>query len=159
MNLEALLAKIPHERRSLDGSVIVWLRGDHLEDVVGESYYQEGIDLVVGGKTPSGHHGVVAAWLGPEPTNKYDPSAVKVMLKGEQKKEYVKAGYLPRELATLWHPVITIFEGLCHAPVLCAAVITGGWKRPKQGRKKETEGHYGVQVALSDLREILSRGE
>lgn len=75
-------------------------------DVVGESHRIPGIGAIyraVGQDelTP------ITALLIPEPTNRHDPSAIKVILQHGKIEQHV--GYLPRNLATGLNPLITSY--------------------------------------------------
>ena len=57
--------------------------------VVGESHYQSDLAKIAGGITDEGVHQECAAVLRLEPTNKYDPNAVEVLIAG------LRVGYIP----------------------------------------------------------------
>jgi hypothetical protein len=135
-------AKLAHDLREVEEEKVTWLFGDFLEDAVGESHYQPGLDRVAGGKTPAGHNDEVCAWLVPEPENKYDHNAVRVDIRGEP------VGYLPAELAVVWQPVVLALMARYGRPVACAAIITGGWRREKKRGGGISEGSYGVKLRL-----------
>src|SRR3954447_18622508 len=75
-------------------------------DVVGEGSYQGSLERVGGGRTVDGarirDH---VALLLPEPSNPYDPNAVRVLLTGSQS-DSAMIGYLSRENAVAYRPVI-----------------------------------------------------
>jgi HIRAN domain len=56
---------------------------------VGESHYQSELAKIAGGITDEGVHHACAAVLRLEPTNKYDPHAVEVLIAG------MRVGYIP----------------------------------------------------------------
>ncbi len=100
-----------------------------LMDVVGESHYQDSLELIGGGKTIDG----VAtpeqmAILLPEPSNTYDPNAVRVILGTQSKGMSGLCGYLSRDEAVTYRPIIdrVASAGLVTA---CRATLTGGWDR------------------------------
>jgi hypothetical protein len=88
--------------------------------VVGESHYQSDLAKIAGGITDEGVHQECAALLRLEPTNKYDPHAVEVLIAG------MRVGYIPAvqapEMSALFHSV-GVFQAECDA------VIQGGWDR------------------------------
>jgi len=110
--------------------------GDFAVDVVGESKYQDVIELAAGGRTVDGCEMVVDAVLVLENANPYDPKAVQVWIGGRL------CGYLNRknarayrkELKKTGHPNIT---------ASCKAVIVGGWDRGRDNR-----GHFGIRLDL-----------
>jgi hypothetical protein len=67
--------------------------------VVGESYYQDALDVICGGKCEEGHQLMCQAELRPEPDNEYDKHAVGVYVDGQ------KVGYavkMPRDGRPSW---------------------------------------------------------
>jgi hypothetical protein len=62
----------------------------------------------------------VAAWLMPEPENAHDPSAVMVWTLGG------KVGYLPRELAQIWQPLVHVPLCTLKGPPVLQQQGTGG---------------------------------
>lgn len=100
-------------------------------EIVGESFYQDELDRIAGGKTEEGHNLKVEAELVPEPNNPKDRNAVAVRIQG------ATVGYLPRHRAEQ-------FLDLYPNGGWCRAAIRGGWA----GRRGE-DGHYGVKLDLS----------
>jgi hypothetical protein len=109
LQLEAVLVNVPE-----DGAYV---------DVVGESRCQSVLDAAAEGRTLDGprqpdHIGVLL----PEPSNVYDPNAVRVFLPAG------RVGYLSREDAVRYRAVID--QLAASGQVLAArACITGGWDR------------------------------
>ncbi|GAA5210514.1 HIRAN domain-containing protein [Microbacterium kyungheense] len=67
--------------------------GEDLE-VSGEAYYRDGIGKIFRSLgRPEGGVTMQTAWLIPEPDNKYDPNAVRVVVMGEQ------VGHVPQEVS------------------------------------------------------------
>jgi hypothetical protein len=102
--------------------------------VVGESHYQSDLAKIAGGITDEGVHQKCAALLRLEPTNKYDPNAVEVLIDG------LRVGYIPAvqapEMCALFHSVGIIQAG-------CEAVIQGGWDRGGGDA-----GEFGVRLNI-----------
>lgn len=106
-------------------------------DVVGESRYQEALEAIAGGRTEDGADLETAALLVPEPSNRYDPNAVQVMIDGRV------VGYLSRENAAVLQPrIVEMVRGTKRA-VACRARVVGGWDRGGGDR-----GHFGVRLYL-----------
>lgn len=106
-------------------------RGEYDFDVVGESFYQDALDEICGGKTDEGHDLECTAILQPEPENPYDPNAVAVYIDG------LKVGHLDRANA---RAMTTKNPGMTFA---ARAMIVGGWLR-----RNGSEGHYGVRLDI-----------
>jgi hypothetical protein len=114
-------------------------------DVVGESAYQGTVEVIAGGRTPDGaarrDHTAV---LLPEPTNRYDSWAVRVVVVpygGSTGSGLV--GYLSREDAVAYRPLIDRLAAVGRI-VGCAASLTGGWDRGLGDR-----GHFGVRLHIA----------
>lgn len=103
-------------------------------DVVGEAHYQDALNRVCGGKTHDGHNHECIAHLIPEPNNKFDKNAVRVVIDGRT------VGYLSRSDAIEYHDALRTL-GRSLTSVECAAVVGGGWDRGGGD-----EGHYGVRL-------------
>lgn len=101
-------------------------------DVVGEASYQDELEDVAGGRTYRGADELKTAVLVPEPSNPYDPNAIRVTIDG------VLVGYLSRKNAEL---VSEYLNGLAAQGTLvsCSARVVGGWRR-----KGGDDGHFGV---------------
>ncbi len=72
---------------------LVVLDGDDDLDVVGESYRQDALWRIVGGKTSERVRKETIGYLVPEPNNEYDPNAIGVWIQGLQ------VGFIAKELA------------------------------------------------------------
>ena len=109
-------------------------------DTVGEGSYQGTLERVAGGRSVDGgrlrDH---VAILLPEPTNVYDPNAVRVVLLPAGG----TVGYLSRENAVAYRGLI---ERVAKSGklVACRASIRGGWDRGADDR-----GHFGVRLYLN----------
>ena len=104
-------------------------------DVVGESYYQNALEKICGGKTVSGHEKKVMAILIHEDNNPKDDKAIRVDI------ERMTVGHLTRKFAREYRNRLSEagYSGLAAA---CNALITGGWQRGA------SEGHFGVRLDL-----------
>lgn len=118
----------------LDGS------GDFAQEVVGESFNQDALDAICGGKCEEGHDLECVATLQPEPTNPYDKNAVAVLIRGR------KVAHLSRSDALAFHRDMRRL-GAAGLPATCAARINGGWSRKRRNGAAH-EGHYGVELDL-----------
>jgi hypothetical protein len=103
-------------------------------EVVGESYYQDALDAVCGGKCEDGHQVMCQAELRPEPHNEYDKNAVGVYVDGQ------KVGHLSRADANRLQRRLLSLRQRGKLP-MCRALITGGWYRGPGD-----EGHYGIRL-------------
>jgi HIRAN domain len=112
------------------------LPGGRPVEVVGESYYQDALDAICGGKCEEGHQLLCQAELRPEPDNEYDEHAVAVHVDGR------KVGHLSRADARKRQAELLALRSRGKRP-MCAAMITGGW-----WRGPADEGHYGVRLDL-----------
>lgn len=118
--------------------------GDCVE-VVGESNYQDALLEVAGGKTEHGPVNVEhTAILLPEPANRFDPNAVRVViLPGGL------VGYLCREDAVDYRAVIDRLASIGQV-VACHAQLTGGWLRG------DDEGSFGAELQLGSPNDLMS---
>jgi hypothetical protein len=102
--------------------------------VVGESHYQSELAKIAGGITAEGVHHECAALLRLEPTNKYDPNAVEVLI------DRLRVGYIAAaqaaEMCALFHSAGIVQAG-------CEAVIQGGWDRGGGDM-----GEFGVRLNI-----------
>jgi hypothetical protein len=112
------------------------LPGGRAVQVVGESYYQDALDAICGGKCEEGHQLMCRAELRPEPDNDYDKRAVGVYVDGR------KVGHLSRADAKVRQSKLLALRSQGKRP-MCGALISGGWFR---GRGDE--GHYGIRLDL-----------
>ena len=122
--------KEPEQLVEIDGA------GDFEMDIVGESYYQDALNKITGGKTKGGHRMEVHAILLHNDENPHDNKAIAVTIEGEL------VGHLDRFLARYFRKrmIEAGFEG---HPAVCKALIVGGWDRGGGD-----EGHYGVKLDL-----------
>lgn len=116
----------------------------HVVNVVGESAYQGTLERLAGGRTIDGcrdrDHTVV---LLPEPTNRYDPNAVRaVVIPWGASRGSGLVGYLSRDDAIAYRPIIDRLAAVGRLAA-CAASLTGGWDRGPGDR-----GHIGVRLHL-----------
>lgn len=102
-------------------------------EVRGESYRQDALARVVGGKTQDGHATPVVAVLRPEPTNPYDTNAIAVLING------TKVGYVNKDDAAQLHRSVADLEIRTGRPVALNGTIVGGWDHGNGD-----EGHFGV---------------
>jgi hypothetical protein len=101
---------VPHTIAVVETQRAVWLAGPTClrhEIVIDRSFVG-----IQGRPEP-----VLSAWLIPEPTNPHDPSAVIVWLFG------AKVGYLPRDLAIRWQPVLGQLHRRYGTQVACQAAM------------------------------------
>lgn len=99
-------------------------------EIVGEASYQSELKQIAG-SNPDGVEYYCTATLRAEPSNKYDPNAIKVVIEGKT------VGYISRRETSLVHP------HLRRGSLTCDAVVVGGWHRGDDDR-----GHYGVKLDL-----------
>jgi hypothetical protein len=107
-------------------------------EVVGEGSYQGTLERVSGGRTENGARirDHVALFL-PEPSNVYDPNAVRVVIGSGG-----TVGYLSREDAVAYRPAIERLAAIGKV-MACRASISGGWDRGGDDR-----GSFGVRLYL-----------
>ena len=130
--------------------VIYLQAGELVVDVVGESHHQEVLNRVCGGRSKGGHERECLAALIPDPSNAYDANAVKVMLIDDGA-EVGLAGYLSRDDARAYGPVLKELVVDYRRFVVCDAVIRGGWKRA------DSQGSYGVKLSLESPAELRAQ--
>ncbi|MEA3502929.1 MAG: bifunctional DNA primase/polymerase [Actinomycetota bacterium] len=115
----------------------ITLSGNRTIDVVGESYHQNALLTISGGRR---HYGGVeleaVAELIPDPENPYDPNAVEVCI------DDLVVGYVRRDDAVELRPAIDHSLDL-HGRATCPATIRGGWDR---GRGEV--GFFGVTLRV-----------
>jgi hypothetical protein len=114
-------------------------------EVVGESYRQDALNSISGGRTEYGPLRVdQVACLVPDPTNPYDPNAVAVMVEG------LHVGYLSRADAVSWHPVTA--WAASHGMLLAAeAAVIGGWDRGPGD-----QGSFGIILHIGTASETIA---
>lgn len=105
-------------------------------DVVGESFHQDALAEICGGKCFDGHRIEVEAMLIPEDENPHDPKAVRVEIHGHH------VGHLSRKLARSFRKVLAEIAP-AGTPAKCRAIIVGGWDRGDGD-----QGHFGVKLDL-----------
>lgn len=111
--------------------------GEFDTEVVGESFYQETLLEIAGPKTQEEADLSVEAVLIPEPDNPHDRNAVGVYIDGK------KVGHLSKSDAAAWVTMLANHK-MTGQPVMCDAMITGGWSRDN-GRDV---GAYGVVLDI-----------
>lgn len=122
--------------------------GQFTFEVVGESYYQDALDDLCGGKCEEGHQKRIIVILSPEDDNPYDSNAVAVLSRDGE-----KLAHLSRADAVLFRKEMARI-GRTGESLKCAGLIVGGWIRPSGD-----EGSYGLRLRLSfPLREPAGVG-
>jgi hypothetical protein len=112
------------------------LPGGKTVQVVGESYYQDALDAICGGKCEEGYQLMCQAELRPEPDNEYDKRAVGIYVDSR------KVGHLSLEDEKRRQSKLLALRLQGKRP-MCGALISGGWFRgPGE------EGHYGIGLDL-----------
>ncbi len=107
--MSPMVVRIPHS----DAYVVV----------VGESRYQENLWMVAEESRRGGVDCDTVAVLEPEPTNTYDPLAVRVSIDGRT------VGYLPRPLAEELQPIILQIESDLAAQAAVDCHLKGGFEK------------------------------
>ncbi len=120
----------------------VWLegRGEFAHNIVGESFYQDVLEALCGGKTDESADVEFDAEIVLEDGNEHDPLAVAVKADGKT------VGYLARGGARLYRERLAEL-GHAHRRVFCRAKVVGGWERKTRGRNDV--GHFGVKLDLA----------
>jgi hypothetical protein len=144
--------------RGFQGQVsIVLLDSDKRRTVavVGESAYQGTLDRIGGGRTINGCRETDhTAVLVPEPTNRYDGNAVRVVvIPWGASNGSGLVGYLSREDAVAYRPLIDRLADVGRL-VACAASLIGGWDRGGDDR-----GHIGVLLHIDTPEGALTEVE
>lgn len=116
----------------------VILPGGRSVEVKGEAQYQDALSAICGGKCHDGHQKRVTAALLPEPSNKYDRNAVQVYVDDRL------VGYINRDDAVHYSPVLQQMVKKVGATGACDAVIVGGWDRGGNDT-----GHFGIWLNLA----------
>jgi hypothetical protein len=88
--------------------------------IVGESHHQTAIEKMVGGRSKEGSHYRCTAIVRAEPTNRYDPNAVEVLIAG------IQVGYIPAYQAADMRQTLQRYS-INEAE--CDALVLGGWDR------------------------------
>lgn len=128
------------------GTVPIVLSSRGWLEVVGEASYQPELERLAGGRTDQSARVPVVATLATEPTNRHDPNAVAILVAG------CVVGYLSREQAVRYKPLIANLEAEDRIPT-CSAVIVGGWSRPGD------HGHFGIYLHLAEPHECVMRNQ
>lgn len=103
---------------------VVILDGDDDLDVVGESYRQEALWKIVGGKTSERIRKEAIGYLVPEPSNLYDPNAIGVWVQGLQ------VGFIAKELAReIIDDLLALMEANPGNYIGLRGVVAGGGER------------------------------
>lgn len=105
-------------------------------DIVGESYWQDNIGRIVGGKCEKGYKSEVVAQLVFE-DNPHDPNAVAVMI------DTRPVGWIPRHEAAEFRKEMLAVNPERQA-MTCKAKIVGGWDDGEGN-----EGSFGVKLSLA----------
>jgi hypothetical protein len=121
----------------------VVLPGGRSVEVKGELEYQDALSTICGGKCRQGHQKSVTAALLPEPDNRYDGNAVRVVV------EKRLVGYINRADAASYSPVLQQMQNKVNAAGACSAVIVGGWDRGGGDT-----GHFGIWLDLAPAEAI-----
>lgn len=123
--------------------------GRHTVDVVGEGSHQGTLERVSGGRTENGalNRDHIALLL-PEPSNPYDPNAVRVLIPTGG-----TVGYLSREDAVAYRPAIDRLAAVGKL-LGCRASLSGGWDRGPGDR-----GSFGVRLFLDTPERVTAELE
>ncbi len=109
--------------------------GEYEQQVAGESFHQQHLELIVGGRTQRSAECYTEAELIPDRTNPEDKLAVKVRIMG------YTVGYLPKREARVYRKWLLSHHGKLQVAV-CPALIRGGWSRDGD------RGYFGVVLDL-----------
>ena len=109
--------------------------GEFDGDVRGESNYQVALEKIAGPRSDLAKRFSCHAVLIREPTNPFDPNAVRVEIQG------MTVGYLPRDDAEEIGEFL-LDEGGVAAVGRCNAIIVGGWTR------SSGDGSFGVKLDI-----------
>jgi collagen type III alpha len=116
-------------------------RGYPHADIAGESHYTQAIRSLFGNDfKPTGSEIVVSAVLTPEPGNAYDRNAVGVWIGGNL------VGYLQREVAARYAPILTHLTSHGWAPQVMARVWASEWD-DYDGRHSTLRGSVRLDLA------------
>ncbi|MCC7537536.1 MAG: DUF4041 domain-containing protein [Deltaproteobacteria bacterium] len=136
---------VPHRVASVESQEAVWIGGGNLVryEAVGEAYNPEQMQRVIAsvqGRTDA----LLAAWLVPDPQNLSNPNAVVVWMLGG------KVGYLPRELALTWRPILERLRARYGVAVACPGTL--------DPPSAANQGGFGVAVWLPALEAPRQQG-
>jgi hypothetical protein len=114
----------PPAQQTLEVTLIT---GDESLEVVGESYRQDALWMIVGGNTTEHVRHDVVAVLTPETNNPKDPNAISVWVDG------FLVGFLSRNDAVLYRPgLIALYQRLGRPVALQGHIIGGGLREDGQ---------------------------
>lgn len=126
---------IPHTVTTVEGQRAVWLAAptSFRQEVVDEEYNADQMRRIVA--TVQGRaDATLTAWLVPEPNHALDPNAIVVWVLGG------RVGYMARELAAWWQPILTRLAARYGTRIACPAAIDP----PSTGNG----GQYGLVLWL-----------
>lgn len=103
--------------------------GSYEQDVAGESFYSENLSEIMGGSNPL----MTQAYLFPEPTNKYDPNAIAVVIGTQQ------VGYIPKKDCPHFLSLIQAHAEIGQWLVVPAMILEG------------SSGYCGVSLDCSNI--------
>lgn len=99
--------------------------GNETLEVVGESHYQEALWSIVGGRRSDRVRHQTTAVLMPDPDNRHDPNAIRVLIAGNL------VGYLSSEDAPVYRPgLLRLMDRSVNHLVALRAIVVGGGQRP-----------------------------
>ncbi len=124
----------PSTLRTETSFQINWRDESYPMEVVGESHYQPAFLEICGPHSRYGYDVKLAAVLELEPSNPYDPNAIRVLIQGKT------VGYLSREQAAR---VGQQMRNEQLRNVGCNAKVRGGWRS-----NQHDEGTFGVWLAV-----------
>jgi len=122
--------------------------GEGITHVVGESFHQDNLLRIAGGKRRDGVRMATLAELRTEPNNRFDPNAVVVEIAG------LPVGHLSREDAAGYAPALRHIQQGLGITVECRAFIRGGWYR-----SRADQGSFGVELFLPAPADLASAAE
>jgi HIRAN domain-containing protein len=102
---------------------------------VGESHYQDALEIACGSRKEDGENREVTAVLSLEDSNPYDSDAVRVEVHGRT------VGYLNRQDARAYRELLNAIG--CSEELECRGLVRGGWDRGPRDR-----GYYGIYLDL-----------
>lgn len=111
---------------------VMLLGGLHDLEVVGESFYQDALWRIVGGRRTERVRIEIQAVLLAETNNAYDPNAISIWVNG------LKVGHLSRDDAAAYRPGLLTLNGRHGMPIGLAGVVVGG------GIRDDGPGMLGV---------------
>ena len=106
-------------------------------DIVGESYHQDVLEEVCGGRTPDGHRKEIEVLILNDDQNPHDNKAVAVCTADGR-----LVGHLSRKHAREYRKRMAE-AGAGKHPALCQALVVGGWDRGNGDT-----GNFGVKLDI-----------